>query len=77
MDLHYTRDPLDAIRRLYRFEEMPLTPVVEARMVAAIDGDLRNRRARAEHRYALEGYGLNDALFGDYVERFAVAKERG
>ena len=56
---------------------MPLTPVVEARMVAAIDGDLRNRRARAEHRYALEGYGLNDALFGDYVERFTVAKERG
>jgi len=82
-DIHYkafTRDPMAAIRALYTFEGLTLSPAVEQAMQAAIARHDRARAAAGAHRYRLEDYGLTteglDRAFGDYVERFGIELER-
>jgi hypothetical protein len=76
-DLSYVdlrRDPIDAVRRIYKHFDWVLSPAAENRMrnvLAKLPGDLHGF-----HRYEAAQFGLRpdheQEFFADYCERFSV-----
>jgi hypothetical protein len=82
-DIHYKAfiaDPMEEVRRLYRFIERDLPEPIEAMMLAELDSHNAARGQHEAHRYALSDYGLTHDIvnerFGDYVERYNIEIEK-
>jgi hypothetical protein len=80
VDVHYadvTRDPMDAIRKLYADLGDTLTPQAEAAMQTWLDDNPQGKFGK--HEYQLDQYGLSvDALasrFERYLSSYDVARE--
>jgi hypothetical protein len=82
-DIHYKAfiaDPMEEVRRLYRFIERDLPEPIEAMMQAELDRHNAARGQHEAHRYSLSDYGLTRDIvnerFGDYVERYNIEIEK-
>ena len=82
-DFHYHRfiiDPIAEVQRIYNFLGETLTASAEAAMHDELVRQEQRRKIAGEHRYRLEDYGLShaslDAMFGDYMDRYGIARER-
>jgi hypothetical protein len=79
-DLHFHEilsDPLGCVRRIYRHFDLELTPEALKRMQDYLAAHPREKHG--EHRYSLEGFGLDEAevreTFASYTNHFGVAHE--
>jgi hypothetical protein len=79
-DVHYhdlVRDPVGAVRQIYRHFELPLTAEAEWRMRSHLAGNPQHKRGR--HDYDLAAFGLDgasvDRLFQFYRKVFAIDTE--
>jgi hypothetical protein len=79
-DLHFHEilsDPLGCVRRIYQHFDLELTPEASKRMQDYLDAHPREKHG--EHRYSLEGFGLEEAEvrhnFASYTNHFGVAPE--
>lgn len=77
-DLQYAdvmRDPIAAIKNVYRHFDEPFTAAAEAAMQTYMQNNPQGKHGR--HTYALEDYGLTKeqirARYKDYCERFRIA----
>jgi hypothetical protein len=81
-DMHYRNfaaDPLEEIKRLYRFLGQDLTAGVERNMRIQLAAQTARRSRVGPHRYHLADYGLSaeklPRIFADYVEQFGIERE--
>jgi hypothetical protein len=79
-DLHFHEilsDPLACVRRIYQHFDLELTPEANKRMQAYMDAHPRDKHG--EHRYSLDGFGLDQdevhAAFERYSTHFGVQPE--
>jgi Sulfotransferase family len=77
LDVMYTdlvRDPLAAVRRVYRYYDLPFTDAVEGRMRRFLAENPKDKHGA--HRYTLEQFGLDRdvelARYRSYRERFGL-----
>ncbi|MGF1527285.1 MAG: sulfotransferase [Candidatus Competibacterales bacterium] len=75
-DLQYTdllRDPLAAVRSIYRHFDLPLSPLAVARMKGFLAENPQHKHGR--HSYSLEAFGLDyhteRRRYASYCERFS------
>lgn len=80
VDIHhdeFVRDPWPAIDRVYQAAGARLSGQGRAAMQSWLDEHPQGKHGR--HEYKLQDYGITrdevEALFGDYVERYALAME--
>ncbi len=68
------RDPIGAIKKIYKHFDEPFTAEAEAAMHAFMQSNPQGKHGR--HTYALEDYGLSKeqvrARYKDYCERFKI-----
>ncbi len=79
-DLHFQEilsDPLGCVRRIYRHFDLELTSEASKRMQGYLDAHPRGEHG--EHRYSLEGFGLDEEevhhAFAAYSSHFGVEPE--
>ena len=75
IDVDYDRlvgAPLDTVRAIYAFDEMELTPDVEARMQAYLAENAQGKHGR--HTYDLAEFGLHaDEIRARFADEFPTA----
>ena len=70
------RDPLDIVRRMYSHFGYPLSDEVEAKMVAFMKSNARDKHG--SHAYAPEDFGIDPerdrGRFRDYIDYFELSE---
>jgi len=76
LDIHYrdlTANPMNALRTIYSWLGIPMTPELERTFAGYLDRD-RQERANHRHSYDLERYGLNAAdvrsRYPEYIAQY-------